>query len=168
MGSVTARVIGYSPVDVLIVPQGGTLRWEKILIATDGSEYSRNAARRAMALAKSYGGDLKVVAAAEFALESDALAPEVRVKMIDWARHCAADVAAQAERMGIHAECLLREGKAYKVILGVAEEQKADVIVVGSHGRTGLKRLLMGSVTERVVGHAPCPVLVVKQQVNIQ
>ena len=46
----------------------------------------------------------------------------------------------------------------------MAEEKKADTIIIGSHGRTGLKRLLMGSVTEKVIGHAPCTVLVVKRQ----
>jgi len=44
----------------------------------------------------------------------------------------------------------------------LAQDQEVNMIVVGSHGRTGLRRLLMGSVTEKVIGHAPCPVLIVK------
>jgi len=53
-------------------------------------------------------------------------------------------------------------GPAYRVIVELAQEWEAGLIIMGSHGRTGLKRLLMGSVTERVVGQAPGPVLVVK------
>ena len=60
------------------------------------------------------------------------------------------------------AETFVGEAEADEAIVNLAKEQKASVIVVGSHGRTGLKRLLMGSVTENVIGHAPCPVLVVK------
>jgi nucleotide-binding universal stress UspA family protein len=48
------------------------------------------------------------------------------------------------------------------MILDVAEDLNADAIVMGSHGRTGLRRLLMGSITEKVIGYASCPVLVVK------
>ena len=49
------------------------------------------------------------------------------------------------------------------MLLDIAEDLNVNAIVMGSHGRTGLKRLLMGSVTEKVIGHAHCPVLVVKQ-----
>jgi nucleotide-binding universal stress UspA family protein len=49
-----------------------------------------------------------------------------------------------------------------KVITNLSKEYNSNVIVMGSHGRTGIRRLLMGSVTEKVIGHAPCPVLVVK------
>ncbi|MDA8423907.1 MAG: universal stress protein [Nitrospiraceae bacterium] len=55
------------------------------------------------------------------------------------------------------------EAEAYQAINNLAMEQKADMIILGSHGRTGLRRLLMGSVTEKVIGYASCPVLVVKQ-----
>jgi nucleotide-binding universal stress UspA family protein len=54
----------------------------------------------------------------------------------------------------------VREGEAYRVITELAGKEKFGVIVMGSHGRTGLKRLLMGSVTEKVIGYAPCPVLI--------
>jgi nucleotide-binding universal stress UspA family protein len=48
------------------------------------------------------------------------------------------------------------------VVVRTAREQRAGLIVTGSHGRTGLRRLLMGSVAEKVIGYAPCPVLIVK------
>jgi nucleotide-binding universal stress UspA family protein len=163
VGSVTARVIGYSPVDVLVVPENSKLGWRKILLATDGSEYSRNASARAMALTKAHGSELQVVSATNVPSDFHAEAPEVSEKLCEWPRYCLADVREQAVKMGVHPECLVRQGEAYKAILSVAEEQLANLIVVGSHGRTGLKRLLMGSVTEKLIGHSLCPVLVVKK-----
>jgi nucleotide-binding universal stress UspA family protein len=62
----------------------------------------------------------------------------------------------------VRSESFIGEGEAYEAVVKVAKEQAVDVIVLGSHGRTGLRRLLMGSVTEKVIGYAPCPVLVVK------
>lgn len=61
-------------------------------------------------------------------------------------------------------EHLLEEGNPSAEILRVAQERRCDLIVMGTHGRTGLHRLLMGSVAEHVVRKAPCPVLVVKTQ----
>jgi nucleotide-binding universal stress UspA family protein len=63
-------------------------------------------------------------------------------------------------------DTLLVKGKPHEsiheCIVEYSKEKDADIIVVGSHGRTGIKRLLMGSVAERVIGHAKCAVLVVK------
>ena len=56
----------------------------------------------------------------------------------------------------------VREGKTWVEICDAADEEKADIIVIGSHGRTGLSHVLMGSVAETVVRHAGCPVLVVR------
>jgi len=59
-------------------------------------------------------------------------------------------------------ETYVGEAEADEAILKLARDEAADMIVVGSHGRTGLRRLLMGSVTEKVIGNAPCPVLVAR------
>jgi nucleotide-binding universal stress UspA family protein len=61
-------------------------------------------------------------------------------------------------------ETVVREGDPRSVIVDEAEDWKADLIVVGSHGRTGLKRWLLGSVTQAVVAHAPCSVEVVRRR----
>ena len=68
----------------------------------------------------------------------------------------------RADLEGLNTECFVREGEAYKAIIDLAKEKKTEMIVIGSHGKTGLKRLLMGSVVEKVIGHSHCPVLVVK------
>jgi len=74
--------------------------------------------------------------------------------------------AIQPARGGITAEHCLEYGEPAAVILKVAQEIGADLIVMGTHGRTGLRRLLMGSVAERVVRKAPCPVLTVRTPVQ--
>ena len=68
-----------------------------------------------------------------------------------------------AEKEGIKIEALTLKGEPYEVIVSTATRKNAGLIVVGSYGRTGIERLLMGSVTERVIGHAACPVLVVRK-----
>jgi len=63
---------------------------------------------------------------------------------------------------GVKAETYVGEAEAYEAIINLAKDRSANMIIIGSHGRTGLRRLLMGSVAEKVIGLAPCPVLVVK------
>ncbi|MEW6163135.1 MAG: universal stress protein [Nitrospirota bacterium] len=162
IGSVTARVIGYSQRDVLVVPGGTALGWKNIFLNTDGSKYSEAATDKAINFAKSYGGNLMVVSVVDVTEEFMARAPGLVEEMVKKARGFVKDVKKKAEASNINAITFVREGEAYRVITNLAREHKADVIVIGSHGRTGLKRLLMGSVTEKVIGYAPCPVLVVK------
>ncbi|MBI4680543.1 MAG: universal stress protein [Nitrospirae bacterium] len=162
VGSVTARVIGYTHKDVLIVPRDTTIDWQRILIASDGSKYSKTATEKAIDFAKSYGGELKVISVVDVPPEFYAESPKTVDEMIKKAKGCVEDVKKQAEAEGVKAEQFIREGESYQVITNIAREQNVGTIVMGSHGRTGLKRLLMGSVTEKVIGHSPCPVLVVK------
>jgi nucleotide-binding universal stress UspA family protein len=162
IGSVTARVIGHTQRDVLVVPNGTTVGWKTIVLATDGSKYSAAAAERAIAFAKSYGGELKVLSVVDVPTEFYAEAPKAVEDLVRKAKEFVADVKKQAEAAGVPAETFVGEAEAYQAVNNLAQEQKADMIVLGSHGRTGLRRLLMGSVTEAVIGHASCPVLVVK------
>jgi nucleotide-binding universal stress UspA family protein len=162
IGSVTARVIGHSQRDVLVVPEGTGIGWKKILIATDGSRYSDLAAERAIDFAKSYGGSLAAVSVVDVPSEFYAEAPEAVDNLIKSAKGFAAAVKEKAEIHSIPVSTFVGEGEAFGVITKVAGKENIDVIIMGSHGRTGLKRLLMGSVTEKVIGHAACPVLVIK------
>jgi len=162
IGSVTARVIGHTQRDVLVVPNGTTVGWKTIVLATDGSKYSAAAAERAIAFAKSYGGELKVLSVVDVPTEFYAEAPKAVEDLVQKAKGFVADVKKQAEAAGVPAETFVMEAEAYRAVNNLAQEQKANMIVLGSHGRTGLRRLLMGSVTEAVIGHASCPVLVVK------
>ncbi|HEX9113828.1 MAG TPA: universal stress protein [Nitrospirota bacterium] len=162
VGSVTARVIGHTQRDVLVVPIDATVGWKTIVLATDGSRYSAAAAERAIAFAKAYGGELRVLSVVDVPTEFYAEAPAAVEDLVRKAKGFVADVKKQADAAGVRAETFVGEAEAYQAVNNLAREQKADMIVLGSHGRTGLSRLLMGSVTEKVIGYAPCPVLVVK------
>jgi nucleotide-binding universal stress UspA family protein len=152
MGSVTARVIGHSPANVLVVPRGVPLSFERLLIASDGSPFSEAAWNEALSLAKAMGSALIGVAVAT----SDRDIPTAT----EVVRH----LEAAASQQGITLDTMILTGRPEEGIVKAAEFKQASLIIVGSHGRTGLKRLLMGSVAERVIGHAKCPVLVVKKK----
>ncbi|MBW1917333.1 MAG: universal stress protein [Deltaproteobacteria bacterium] len=162
IGSNTRRVIGYSPVHVLVVPPQATLNWQKILLPTDGSKYSQKAAERAVDFAKSYGGELTVVSVFDLCCKVSGPLPAVDQDMLSPIQGYVDEVKSLAEAEGIKTEGLVRQGRAEQIILDLVTEQKIDLVIMGSHGRTGLDRLLMGSVTERIIGNSTCPVLVVK------
>lgn len=162
VGSVTARVIGYSPIDVLVVPRDTNVDFKKVLIATDGSKYSKSAEKKAIDFAKSYGGEIAVISVVDVPPEFYAESPKTVEELVNKAKGYVEDVKREAESEGVKAETIVKEGEAYRIITETAKETVAGIIVMGSHGRTGLKRLLMGSVTEKVIGHTPCPVLVAK------
>jgi nucleotide-binding universal stress UspA family protein len=123
---------------------------ERLLLATDGSKYSDTAVLEGISIAKRCGSDLIALSVAT----KDKNLPAAK-KSVEKARKI-------AEREGLKVEALTPKGMPYEIIVKTAGKKKADLIVVGSHGRTGIEKLLMGSVTERVIGHSECPVLVVK------
>lgn len=169
MGSVTAKVIGYSPCNVLVVPRLAEIKYKKILVATDGSKYSLAAASDAVGIAKRCGAELFVISVvpSETASPFDIVHSEMQHEMIaqkefqDGEKNVN-DLLVVARQEGVRVEGLVVEGRPYGAIVENAREKGVDLIVMGSHGRTGMERLLMGSVTERVVGSADCSVLVVK------
>ena len=162
MGSVTAKVIGHYKGKVLVVPRGASLGWKNILVAADGSKFSEAAVEEAINYARSYDGCLSVVSAVDVTDEFEAQAPGLLDKMIAKARAYLEDLKKKITEAGIKAEIFVRQGEPYEVIIDLASQLNADTIVMGTHGRTGITRIFMGSVTARVIGHAPCPVLVVK------
>jgi len=163
MGDTTAKVIGYSVKDVLVVPEKTTLGFGKILVATDGSEYSRRAMVRAVDFAESYDTELQVAAIVEILPEIYSIAPQVVEEKVQKTEEYIAGIQKLADSHGIKSRGFVRDSaEPYNVITEIAAKEQVGLIVLGSHGRTGLKRFLMGSTAERVIAHAPCPVLVVK------
>lgn len=144
-------------------PSGGAAH-EIILVATDGSESVMPAIEEAFRLAKHCNAKLIMLAVAEINPEAEyeAFAPRLLDTIqAEHEKHLAV-LKERAKRENIQCEArVVVMGEPYLAIVEEAEKQHADMIVMGSHGRTGLKRLLMGSVTSRVIGHAPCKVLVV-------
>jgi len=155
MGSATAKVIGFSPVSVLVVPRAApTISGQQIVVGVDGSLCSERAAVVAKQVAKFLNN-----------------APVTVVSVVhtqhDTTRREEANQAVQQtvgifQAEGIKAEGVIVEGRAAEALVGEATRRNADLIVVGTHGRTGLERVLVGSVSERVIGLASCSVLVVK------
>jgi nucleotide-binding universal stress UspA family protein len=142
-----------------------------VLVATDGSQNSLGAARRAAELLRTADHVTLVTVITEVpgddagGFEGSTFTPE-EIDTI-WAQELA-DAREELDRTA----ALLTNAKVDKrvelgdisgTICRVAEELSVDVIVVGSHGRKGLERLFLGSTSEHVVRHAPCPVLVVRE-----
>ena len=150
MGSVTAKVIGNMPGDVLVVPQGAVTGCKHIMAATDGSRDGETAVAEAIKMATKCGARLQVLSVAP----SQGRAAEASEALVK-----AEQAATEA---GMEIQTLTATGKPYVEIIKAAEDNDADLLVVGRHGRGKLDRLLMGSVTERVVGHASCAVLVAR------
>ncbi len=161
MGSVTSRVIGYTKKDVLVVPRDSTVQWGNILLAVDNSHSCETAVQHAMDFAASYGARITAVSVVDVNDEFYAQVPHAVDRMVNKAQSILEEVRKSAETLNIKSEIIVREGEPYQKIVETAEEKHADMIFMGSHGRTGLKRLVMGSVTEKVIGFSTCPVMVI-------
>jgi nucleotide-binding universal stress UspA family protein len=159
LGNVTSRVIGLTSKKVLVVPRAASITWQNIVVAIDGSKQSDAAAREALNLAKHIGKSSTLHAVAVLRRN----ASEERTKISEKALQ---DIQSSSEKENVKAETMLIKDIPHEFIhesiLKYAKEKEADVIVMGSFGRTGLKKLLMGSVAERILCHTDCAVLVVK------
>jgi universal stress protein E len=154
MGSVTAQVIGHSPVNVLVVPLGAAVGFHRLLVALDGSPYSEAAWKLALAMAQQAKSRLIGVAVAP-RKDDVTEAQAIIQKMFTAAK------AAGMPLKGVKG--VSPQGVAADIgIVREAIKNEVDLIIMGSYGRTGFKKLLMGSTTEKVIGQAPCPILVVK------
>lgn len=160
MGGVTARVIGHTDRDVLVVPEGASLAWNRILVATDGSRKSKEAVDLAIGIAKAHSSSLTLMTVVYTNDEFLALAPSMVEEMVTKAKAMVDEIQQHAEQAGIEVSVVVKEGEPYRAITAVAGQIPVDVIVMGSHGRRGLGKVLMGSVTERTIGYSPCPVLI--------
>ncbi|MBI5741795.1 MAG: universal stress protein [Nitrospirae bacterium] len=136
---------------------------KNILLAVDGSGFSEAAMKQAINISKSCSCKLYVISVVEVNPEYEALAPKIVEKaesdtrqLLEWTKECIV-------KEGIECETIAHQGEEpAQFIIEEAEKRKADMIVMGSHGRKGLKKILMGSVTQKVLAHTPCSVLVVK------
>jgi nucleotide-binding universal stress UspA family protein len=170
LGSVAERTVRHAPCPVLTVKENDTgAPIRRIVLATDFSAPSEHAREAGVALARHLGAEVHLVHAFDVPLA--VVTPyEVAVpdNLIVEAREAARKkLEAELEairRQGIQATAHLAEVPAAPAIAEVAREVKADLVVVGTHGRTGFKHVLLGSVAERTIRLAPCAVLTVKAQ----
>jgi len=134
---------------------------ERILVAVDGSKHSEKALDQAISMARQCNSRLFAISVIDMFVESLALAPALEEKMARETRELLERVKAKVEKEQIPCETIVRTGgHPHKYIIEEAKAKEIDLIVMGTHGKSGLKSVLMGSVTERVIGHAPCAVLV--------
>ena len=137
----------------------------KILLATDLSAASELATDWAFDLARKLRSTLLIVSVID-AGEQRLSGPAPFTQRVDQIRSrredAAQEVVSRGQRLGIPVEFLVWEGEPGPSIVEAALSEEADLVLVGSHGRGALGRLLMGSVSAHVVAHAPCPVLVVR------
>jgi nucleotide-binding universal stress UspA family protein len=139
------------------------LRMQTILLATDFSGHSNLAFRLACTIARDYAARLVVVHVAVPPVGiygQGRMAPRLHLEELERLRDKLEELQPRDPRVQV--EHRLVEGEATEQILRTAAAVNADLIMVGTHGRTGLGRLLMGSVAEEVLRKAPCPVLTVK------
>lgn len=144
--------------------------FKRIVVGTDGSETAAEAVRQAVGLAKLTGATLSLVSAyapvsgRRVKAEQSEAPADVQYEIgpredVNFVLDAAA---AEAKKEGIEVQTHPVEGDPADAILNVAEETKADLIVVGNKGMTGARRYLLGSVPNNVSHHAPCSVIIVR------
>lgn len=137
--------------------------YKKIMVGYDNTKFSDCALKEAIRLAKGTGAKLLLVTAPEVDVEVQTLAPEANALVEKNASVYMKRAEAKMKKAGIDFETMIVITiSAPETLVELAKKNKVDLIVLGTHGRTGLRRLLMGSTTARVIGNALCNVLVVR------
>lgn len=154
VGHATVQVIGGAACPVLVVPRAASLPNRRILLATDGSRYGDAAAAAAASLSSHCRLPVCVISVIKPG-HSEARRAE--------ATQVVERISRLLAREGIEVEGRVGEGRPEEVIADTAKSVGADLIIMGSHGRTGFERILLGSVSERVIGLADCATLVVSR-----
>jgi nucleotide-binding universal stress UspA family protein len=173
LGGTARRIVQTSPVPVLVIhpeEKSSARPLRTVLVPTDFSHDAGLAIETARRLlhAAEPGARIVLLHAYHLPVEFTALGavpvtPYLFADAAEQARGQLEKVAAPLRGHGVEVECVAREGYPPSVIEEEARARKVDLIAMGTHGRTGLRHLLLGSTAERVVEHAPCPVLVVRR-----
>jgi nucleotide-binding universal stress UspA family protein len=171
LGSVAEKVVRLSPIPVMTIHRSlQKFQVSKILTPIDFSIYSKNAADDAIALASHLGSSLEFIHVIEHDIHPSFYAAGIEsIFQIDTGLKNRVitnlkEFLADQLNPNIKAEYVVREGKAHKEIVDYAKEAQTDLIVIATHGLTGLDYILLGSTAEKVVRSANCPVLTVKKK----
>jgi nucleotide-binding universal stress UspA family protein len=138
---------------------------ESIVVGTDGSPSAEAAVKRAAEVARGTGARVHLVTAyPDIPSYRERIGSSAKRQSIDLREVADTVLARTASKLsGIEVETHAREGDAAQVIADVAQEQNADLIVVGDRGLTGLERFLLGSVSSKLSHHSPCSVMIVRR-----
>jgi nucleotide-binding universal stress UspA family protein len=141
----------------------------KILIPTDGSDSSMRAAEYGINVAKMLDAQIMVVYVIDSVVLDEARPvfkvgerEDVELKLKQAGQRYINYVLGLAEKQGVKAASSISKGRPFDVIVHLAEDSNVNLLVMGTHGRRGSNRILIGNVAERVIEYSPCPVLVVK------
>ncbi len=141
--------------------------YDKILIPTDGTEGTRGAVEHAIDLATVYDAALHTIYVIEASGATDSSVPGTLDALEETGKNAIDEVIQQAEAAGVRTiEGVVAQGTPHQVILDYVDENEIDSIVMGTHGRTGLDRYFLGSVTENVVRVSDAPVLTVPMPIE--
>ena len=156
------------------------LLFEKILVPLDGSEHSLKALEIAIQIAKKFDGKITLIHVYSVTIRPvimpepttltppmiPAMTPAEVSKAVEATRKAGASILTDGEQKvkaeEVQVETLLKEGHTVQEIIRTAKEGKFDLIVIGGRGISKIRELLLGSVTDGVIHHAPCPILVIK------
>ena len=153
--------------------------FEKILVPLDGSEHSLKSLTVAIQIAKKFSGKISLIhiysvtVAPTIIPEPTTLTPPIPImtpaevsRTIEATRRAGLNILAEGEQRvkaeEVEVETMLKEGHIVQEIINTADEGKFDLIVIGARGISKIRELLLGSVTDGVIHHASCPVLVIK------
>jgi nucleotide-binding universal stress UspA family protein len=146
--------------------------FKKIAVALDGSACGEQAFEVALKLAETERAELGICSVVDPIMIVGTAPPSPAMDVVigdmeRWAKQLVASAVGRAHKNGVLASGGIRRGVAAFEILKYAEEFRANAIVMGTHGRGGLKRLLMGSVAETVLREAPVPVIIVRERERV-
>jgi len=140
--------------------------YDRILVPTDGSDCADSAVEHAIDIAAQYDAELhvlSVVDSRDMSHSAPAISPEqIEETLRERAEAVVDEVAERASDAGVEVVTAVEPGLPDNVVVEYAEENDCDLVVMGTHGRTGLERYLLGSVTERTVRRSSVPVLTVR------
>lgn len=135
---------------------------DSILVAYDGSNFSEAALAQAIDMAKACQSKLYVMHVVDLNVEYMAITPGLEAQLEQEARKILNQAEEKVKKAGLVCEAIMGyDDQPYRPIVEEAKKRKVSLVVVGTHGRTGLAKVLMGSVSQRIIGHAPCTVMVV-------
>ena len=140
---------------------------ERILVAVDGSKLGTKAVKQAISLGAICNSEIFIISVVALYPEQMEVAPALVEKMSAEARAVLDKAKDMVDDAEIPCETVIHfGGEPYEYIIQEAKDKEIDLIVMGSHGRTGIRRLLLGNVTQNVIGNAPCPVIVIPDTSN--
>jgi len=169
LGSVTEKVVRLSEVPVLTVKAAEdgavTYPYTDVLVPTDGSEGAETAIGPAVDVANTYDARLHALSVVDtMAIGVDVRSGAMLDALEDSAQSAVESVEERATEASVSAvETAIEHGSPYRGIRSYVEERDIDLVVMGTHGRSGIERYLLGSVTEKTVRTSPAPVMTVRQ-----